>query len=311
MEVKWLLQSLRDYLRKIDGQLEVDQTCILPLQRIHDEYIMTAIINSQRFTAHTICLLNYCREFLQLLTLADLTTPDGLHLDQAMLYGHVNELSNRTNLHHFKQGKPQKLVWNLWYKANCIWSNGVTLKQPLGPPGLVTNASQRQQSKAYYNHPNRSLYLRTASNSFHQYPLSGNLIQTSTSLHPVDQFPLTALPTLIEAQYHWIPNAEIPTLYLAPSGPTPGVHLENSLLLLFPYGNHLCSILPFSSSTTHLHLQFMIAKPFSCTSDGSVQFLRERSFSWALSLNDGHKLAHCSGPVYGLKPTSYRAEGYG
>jgi hypothetical protein len=58
-------------------------------------------------------------------------------------------------------------------------------------------------------------------------------------------------------------------------------------------------------------VQLLIGKPFSCTSDGSVRFLREGSFGWALSLNDGDKLAHCSGPVFGSKPTSYRAEGYG
>ena len=45
-------------------------------------------------------------------------------------------------------------------------------------------------------------------------------------------------------------------------------------------------------------------------SDGSVQGPKA-SFAWVLSDNDGNRLANCNGPVFGSKPTSYRAEAYG
>jgi hypothetical protein len=58
-------------------------------------------------------------------------------------------------------------------------------------------------------------------------------------------------------------------------------------------------------------LEGLLQLPFSCTSDGSVCYQREGSFGWAfLSFQNGDRPVHCSGPVYGFKPTSYRAKGY-
>jgi hypothetical protein len=45
-------------------------------------------------------------------------------------------------------------------------------------------------------------------------------------------------------------------------------------------------------------------------SDGSVQEHRA-SFAWVIATEEGVRLATCSGPAYGCKPTSYGAEGYG
>jgi hypothetical protein len=53
------------------------------------------------------------------------------------------------------------------------------------------------------------------------------------------------------------------------------------------------------------------SNPFRSASDGSVKFLTHGSFGWSVSLPNGRRLATCSGPVYGAKPSSYRAEGYG
>ena len=45
-------------------------------------------------------------------------------------------------------------------------------------------------------------------------------------------------------------------------------------------------------------------------SDGSVQEHRA-SFAWVMSDREGNRMARCNGPVFGLKPVSYQAEGYG
>ena len=45
-------------------------------------------------------------------------------------------------------------------------------------------------------------------------------------------------------------------------------------------------------------------------SDGSAPKTRG-SFAWVLSDTGGNRLAQCSGPVFGHKISSYRAEGYG
>ena len=44
--------------------------------------------------------------------------------------------------------------------------------------------------------------------------------------------------------------------------------------------------------------------------DGSVKGPKA-SFGWVISTQQARRIATCSGPAYGAKPGSYRAEGYG
>lgn len=311
MEVKWL-RSLRGYLRKVGGQLELDEPGILPLQRVHDEYIMTAIISSDRFNPSEITQLNYCRQFLQLLTISDLTTADGIHIDQDMLAGKMGKWSNTTKLHHFNQGRPNKKVWNLWLKANLLWSDGVRLHQPLGP-WLVDSSAQRQQACAYFDSNDDSLYLQVPNGGFRRYSLDGEFFTNVSQAGEQVQIPPTALPTTMHINDEGMPEWSSPnlrsTIFHTPRGPPPGT-FEEFLADLPPWESSLFHSLQLETDPFTL-LDYLISEPFSCTSDGSVRFLREGSFGWALSLNNNTNLAHCSGPVFGSKPTSYRAEGYG
>jgi hypothetical protein len=122
-----------------------------------------------------------------------------------MLSGSLDSSSNRTKMHHFNQGKPQQKVWNLWHKANFIWSNGVQLEQPLGQ-WLVPQASQRQRCKVYYNHPDKSLYyrdLRAIGEKFHRYPTSSNSALPLESNYELVDLPSTAFPTRISSDHEW------------------------------------------------------------------------------------------------------------
>ena len=131
MEVKWL-RSLRNYLSKIDGTIEVDSPGILPLQRLHDVYLMDIIIQSNQFSPLQIRRLDLCRKFLQALTLSDITDATGTALDPAMLHGSSSLLSSVSLLHHFKQDRPPSASWTLWRRACKLWSCNAILIQPLG-----------------------------------------------------------------------------------------------------------------------------------------------------------------------------------
>jgi hypothetical protein len=71
----------------------------------------------------------------------------------------------------------------------------------------------------------------------------------------------------------------------------------------------------FHSLEMHVYptemVSLLISHSFLSASDGSVKFSTHASFGWSLSLPNGQRLATCSGPVFGIKPTSYRADGYG
>ena len=212
MEVKWL-QSLREYLKHVDGTIEIDADGVLPVQRANDFYIMDAIIQSGRFTPKEIRLLNYCRMYLQALTASDITTADGINLDYAKLYGHYHPITSaNTNIHHFHQERPDDEVWRIWFRANLIWSDGTQLKEALGG-WTIPHSQQRQNAPAYYNRPDRSLYLPTADNQYRKYSLSGELSQSDNGLNIVPILPASALPTRIRADTSWIQPDHLPSLY--------------------------------------------------------------------------------------------------
>jgi hypothetical protein len=86
MESKWL-KSLRHYLFTINGTIELDTNIIQPLQRIHDCYLMDAVLATDQFTSNQVRMIHYCQLYLQVLTLSDITLANGTHLDPALYQG--------------------------------------------------------------------------------------------------------------------------------------------------------------------------------------------------------------------------------
>jgi hypothetical protein len=132
LESKWL-SSLRQFLARSDAHLHIDMPNLPHLQRLHDCNIMDAIQSSRKFTNTEICRLNYCRLFLNVVTISDLTDISGRHLDSSKLVGHHSLFSNVTCGADIHQESPSAKEWGLWRKANGLWSlpDGC-LQQPLG-----------------------------------------------------------------------------------------------------------------------------------------------------------------------------------
>jgi hypothetical protein len=86
LESKWLA-SLRVYLASINASLHLDMTGLPPLEREHDGFIMDWIVQSNKFTDKEVVRLNYCRLFLNAVTLSDLTVTNGKYLDNGKLKG--------------------------------------------------------------------------------------------------------------------------------------------------------------------------------------------------------------------------------
>jgi hypothetical protein len=156
MEVKWL-QSLREYLKQVDGTIEIDSDKVLLVQRANYFYILDAIIQqSGRFTPKDIypkrdpIAQNYCRMYLQALTALDITMANEINLDYAKLYGQYHPITSATtNIHHFHQERPDDVFWRIWFRAtNLIWSDGTQLKEALGG-WKIPHSQQRQTAPAY------------------------------------------------------------------------------------------------------------------------------------------------------------------
>jgi hypothetical protein len=132
LETCWL-DSLHTFLACCNGSIEVDNPYVLPLQREHDFYLMDVILASKRFTDEEIRKINYCRLYLQALTISDLIIAGGTRLDPYFLKGRCGPMLSSTRLHHVNQARPDSHSWNLWQRANYLWtSQGTKLLQPLG-----------------------------------------------------------------------------------------------------------------------------------------------------------------------------------
>jgi hypothetical protein len=93
MEYKWL-KSLRHYLFTINGTIKVDTNIIQPLQHIHNCNLMDAVLaTNDQFTPKHVRMIHYCRLFLQVLTLSNITLANGTHLDPVLYQGHRSILS--------------------------------------------------------------------------------------------------------------------------------------------------------------------------------------------------------------------------
>ena len=84
-ESQWIL-SLRDYLKAVNGYIEIADTIIPPLRRTHDAFIMDLVFISHPKPAH-IRKINYCRMYLNVVLLSDIVLPCGTRIDPAAYEG--------------------------------------------------------------------------------------------------------------------------------------------------------------------------------------------------------------------------------
>jgi hypothetical protein len=124
------------------------------------------------------------------------------------------------------------------------------------------------------------------------------------------QVPLTSVAvTICPRPNGWKISGPISPLFQFPPTPTPGAFTDY-LDALAPWESTLFHSLEMNIYPIEM-VSLLISNSFLSTSDGSVKFSHHASFGWSLSLPNGRRLATCSRPAYGAKPTSYQAEGYG
>jgi len=120
-EGDWLI-SLRQFLCNTQCSLVLSKPITQQPNRENDDYIMDLILKSNQFNPKQIRRINYCRLFLNVLLLSDITEPDGSTLTQ------LTTIQNQSALHPWPlrkpihQNKPSSLSWKLWHRASAIWS---------------------------------------------------------------------------------------------------------------------------------------------------------------------------------------------
>ena len=293
--------------------MDLDTKGIPPLQRQHDAHIMDVILESNQFTSAQVRRLNYCRLYLQAVTISDISDATGQQLDRSKLLGRPNVQSSTTTWIQINQERPSEVEWRLWRKANLLWSNASgALRTQLGQ-WLESRPQQRQQQFAYL-HRNRRLYIRVGSDQYQIclptgspgeyrfHPRVRAYDAVKAMAHPVHVTASAANPDFwqVDPQMHSI---------LPPSPTDRFTTFEEFVDTLEPWESNV------------LRMTTLLAEPdavcevlssgFRAASDGSVRLMTQGSFGWVLSTEHGHRVATGMGPARGPRPALYRAEGYG
>ena len=156
------LKTLWEYLDDIDAIIKLKHSPLVA-QRAHDEFIMDAFVRCNT-TPVNLRKANRCRLYLQVLTVADITTGDGRELTVSAINGVKEEC--QTSLDWPYQPKPPAEDWKVWRetltKALRPPDTGESLSRKLHKPlgdWLVDDAEQHK-ANWYYSPLEDRLYQR-------------------------------------------------------------------------------------------------------------------------------------------------------
>jgi hypothetical protein len=105
VESEWLL-SLWTYLDSIKSTIQVDQPGIPMPMREHDQYIMDIALQMNKFKPHQIRKINYCRMYMKVTTVLEITNAKGDIIDPAMIKGNREKTISQDRWHRINQQKP-------------------------------------------------------------------------------------------------------------------------------------------------------------------------------------------------------------
>jgi hypothetical protein len=316
LESSWLA-SLRLYLHRIRGTLQLKDPLIPPLQRHNDQYIMDVVISSGKFKPAAIKKINYCRLYLNAVTLADICNAAGTHLNEEYLRGEhlLLERVPCKNWHSVHQKNPNKVSWNLWRRACRLFTthpNGhasTELAQPLG--AWIVPPSKLRRTWTYWQSSDKQhLYHKLDNGACLQYPKMF-MDYDRDEAQMVPGVPSDAVPVDVILYAHSIQAKTSYATFQIPVEPAIPNDFENGIDFLDPWEHALFYCLEFKLPEPEV-IQYLTQGPVVIATDGSAnKDTGQASFGWVISTLTGTRIVKCSGPSYSYKATSYRAEGYG
>jgi hypothetical protein len=131
-ESKWLA-SLRHFLRMIQGTLRLDTTFV------PETHIMDHVLEQGLFSKREIGRINYCRLYLQAVTVSHISLASGTSLAPGIRNGHPTLWSRVTRYLKTNQACPNAATWKIWSQAMDLLATPddllyVALRQWMVPP---------------------------------------------------------------------------------------------------------------------------------------------------------------------------------
>ena len=304
-ESHWL-RVLRDFLVTIKGSLRLDQPSVPATQRINDTHIMDHVLSSGIFTPATTKQVNYCRLFLQAITVSDITGASGTTLFPGIEKGRDSAWISSTTWHHTNQANPSAASWKQWQKALNLFATDGTLHTPLYQ-WLTPVPTQRRKWRAYLDPTADEVYLQnTGKYEVHRRGRYAYDFETATTVYkpPPHAIPVDLQDTLSG----WRVSSRLYPDIPIPQTP-PVLTFSDACSRLEAWESQLLQSVQLLKSPEEI-MEAIQPDGFSACSDGSAVF-RQGTYGWVLSTPSKDRLAFGAGPVDGHDPQSFRAEGQG
>ena len=151
---------MRRYLASTGGFLELKEDFVVPKQRDADKFLMTITLESQKFKPAQLRRINYCRMYLNVLLVSDITTAKGDYIESAMFSGNAQPVITK---HKANQAKPNAKAWKQWRRLLLYLTHNsprLKLRKPLGQ-WLVPWNKTRSTWPFLYNASSDRLYHHT------------------------------------------------------------------------------------------------------------------------------------------------------
>jgi len=128
-----ILQATRKYMRTVKVTMEVDSVDIPPTQRQGDFHLMDRAVQSRVFKAAALRRINYCRLYLNAVTVADITNASGTAVRAEMWWGEHNTAVDSNGQVNRREKPISAGSWALWRKFLRLFAKrDKTLITPLG-----------------------------------------------------------------------------------------------------------------------------------------------------------------------------------
>ena len=154
LEGTWL-SSTRDFLATIDGSIQISDLYCPTSTVENDVSIMDSINQLPKLGRKRIMYLNFCRLYLQVHFLSEITNINGTHLASGFWTGDSSTLRPYPPRHRYpRQASPSALVWSFW--------RSIIRKLFCHPRSTRLRSPLRSRSSSFHsNHPSSSLFSPT------------------------------------------------------------------------------------------------------------------------------------------------------
>jgi hypothetical protein len=312
------ITSLRDFLRinQISIQFETPWNC--RLSRRHDRFIMDVLRIDGNFSDQELINLNATRLFLQVATLSDIATADGLSLTPEAYF--ANPIFQRTSQHTWpRQLSVTAKQRNLWTTAlerhllrtasvPAIKRKTLQLRNPLGewttPPNQTWTFYYDQRSEALIHYSDEAIprsHSRIASRSrqLKKFEVTSSIPSHDLSRDNLTPADVVATPEYLDAKYHQH------SMITSGDPQIPITTQEEYLVSLPPVRRRLLAQIQGSESriVPFQHTRLLLSNDrWECGSDGGL-YEGMGTMGYALTVK-GTVIWKGSGPVDGDPTTS-------